>query len=283
MGPSEAADAGLVVARHDIRFEPSRAGFLRVAVRVHNRTGQASRPTTLALLSSPFGAFFRSTPLTTLPVPALPADGATWLGVEAQRPVPASRAELELVQEALRMSGGDADVARNLVEDVRRWDEPDLRPGPGELAPDVLRFLGAGGAHWAGGIHVEIDGRAFARHRSGPLRILPGRTNRTYFCLGEGEFSFEVHGAHADWPVHFREVDQGPSVEWIFFGRRGKATPPDFREILPLRFAQVDLDVPRSVTLADLEVRVRRAQDDAVAAVELQLDASAEGPGCQLP
>ena len=142
------------------------------------------------------------------------------------------------------------------------------RQGNG-LPPDILAVLGRPGTHWTGNVHVSLGRRSVERHTAQALRVRPGRTNVTFFCMGGsiGD-SYRLHvEAHPDWECELygerRVIEQGTWID-------GSVAPIVFVAMRP----------PESCATGALDVCVEQRSTGRTTRVEFSLDAEAAKPGC---
>ena len=269
----------LFVAREGIEFWTTSDGRVRLEIRVTNIGSAPSRPTALRLEAAAFGAFLPWRPMANLRVPVVPPGGHVVVSTSFERPphvADFAQPPWNRLRTLLTAAGaGDAPGPehRRPVDAPATLQTSILRRAASRLPVDELAGLLGPRTHWAGNFNVLVGKTATERHMARAVRIVPGRRNVAILALGacSERFEFSFRGAGAAWD---------PALYDVAGGRQLVADGATVHRFHGNSMLFLTVQPPEDAVLGRLEVLVRRLSPEAVAVVEFDLDARAEGPGC---
>lgn len=277
LGHTQRGSAELHVESDWIEFFGVAPGRVRIEVAVHNRGEAPSKPQLLTLDAASIGAHLSWQHLTPLRLPAILPRRTLTVATEVFRAQPSQRS---IPVQVLRAAADRASRLDRIPKLGRLWNRACNETVTAEmwacsLPLDPFELLGRKSPQWAGSIRVCIGSEtASICCRAQALRFAPGKTNMVLLSVGKepDEYTFEFTGKAARWNPRLLVTSEDSTAEM----HRQKAT------LLGTTAIILTLAPPDDAQKGDLQVHVRRKSLRNTEKIELDLDASAPGPGCFL-
>ena len=277
LGHTQRSSAELRVESAWIEFFGVAPGRVRIEVAVHNRGGAPSKPQLLNLDAAPIGAHLSWQHLSPLRLPAILPRRTLTVATEVFRAQPSHRS---LPVQILRGAADRASRLDRIPNLGRLWNRACNETVTTELWAcslplDPFELLGRKSPQWAGGIRVCIGSETTSSCcRAQALRFAPGKTNMVLLSVGKepDEYAFEFKGKAAQWNPSLLVTSEDSTTKM----HRQKAT------LLGTTAIVLTLDPPDDAQKGDLQVHVQRKSLRTTETIELDLDATAPGPGCFL-
>lgn len=291
--PPERQDCQLRVTRHDIGFTTLAPGLVDIRIRVHNDGDMPSKPTRAVLRSAPLGAFLPWTPLTEVPVPAIPAGGEHTLevmaGYRTDRPVeadplgelgqqmdPRAGARMKVLARALKdldRDAGFASPARPLDSTLPGNYILMLRPFRNLMPQLVASSVDGleGREHWIGNVDVHVSGARAEKHCAAGRCAHPGVLNRAQLYVGDGKEDGYLFKTSVTAPSGLSASLSAWNVK--LERRSGEAISEAISERFSFDVAKLHFTPPADLTTGKIEVAVTRESSGKTAVVEFELAA----------